>query len=96
MKELMMTTSEYVVTKKAGPKVAGRRVSEGDRLSLTEDEALAELLAGVILPLITGETEAGREAASSDLDAVDPDAPTGTEAAQPAAEEPVKARSKKA
>jgi len=60
----------YIVTELAGPKVAGRRVSHGDPIDLTENEARAELLAGVIA-LPPEENPAGStstdEAASADV-----------------------------
>ena len=40
----------YVVTDKAPPRVAGRRVEAGDQIRLTEAEALSEKMAGHILP----------------------------------------------
>ena len=40
----------YVVTEKAPPRVAGRRVEPGDPIRLTEAEALSEEMAGHILP----------------------------------------------
>ncbi len=43
-----MDTKEYIVTKLAGPKVAGRFVKHGDTLVLTEPEARLELLNGAI------------------------------------------------
>lgn len=45
-----MNEIAYVVTAKAGPKVAGRRVSPGEEMLLTEFEARAELLAGSLTP----------------------------------------------
>jgi len=39
----------YVVTDKAPPRVAGRRVQLGDQIRLTEAEALSEEMAGHIL-----------------------------------------------
>lgn len=45
-----METHRYIVTEKAGPKVAGRRVQVGDTLELSENAARTELLAGVIAP----------------------------------------------
>ena len=42
--------SAYVVSDKAPPRVAGRRVQAGDVLQLTEEEARAELLALHIRP----------------------------------------------
>lgn len=42
----------YVVTEKAGPKVAGRAVAPGEELLLTEFEARAELLAGSLAPKV--------------------------------------------
>lgn len=42
--------SAYVVTDKAPPRVAARRVQAGDVLQLTEEEARAELLALHIRP----------------------------------------------
>ncbi|MGX5775547.1 hypothetical protein [Methylorubrum zatmanii] len=45
-----METNNYTVTDQAGPKVAGRAVSAGDTLALTEPEARAELLSGAIVP----------------------------------------------
>ena len=41
-------TQTYYVTRLAGPRVAGKRASKGDALSLTERQARAELLAGAI------------------------------------------------
>ena len=38
-------TKSYVVTKKAPPRVAGKRVKEGDSITLTDDQARGELLA---------------------------------------------------
>lgn len=38
--------SAYIVTDKAPMRVAGRRVKVGDRLLLTADEALSEVMAG--------------------------------------------------
>ncbi|CDN54758.1 Hypothetical protein RG1141_CH24200 [Neorhizobium galegae bv. officinalis bv. officinalis str. HAMBI 1141] len=40
----------YVVTDKAPPRVAGRRVEAGDQIRLSETEALSEEMAGHILP----------------------------------------------
>lgn len=45
-----METKEYTVTDQAGPKVAGRAVEVGAKISLSEPEARAELLAGAIVP----------------------------------------------
>lgn len=45
-----MTETRYIVTDKAGPKVAGRRVERGATLVLTEPEARYELLSGAIRP----------------------------------------------
>ncbi|WP_311272385.1 MULTISPECIES: hypothetical protein [unclassified Rhizobium] len=42
--------AEYQITKDAPLRVAGRRVKAGDKLRLTEDEALAELIALHIEP----------------------------------------------
>lgn len=39
----------YIVTNKAPPKVAGQRVQEGDHLTLTEDQARFEEIAGHIV-----------------------------------------------
>lgn len=41
---------KFTVTPLAGPKVAGRPVAIGAEIELTEFEARAELLAGVIVP----------------------------------------------
>lgn len=38
--------SAYIVTEKAPMRVAGRRVKAGDRLLLTDGEALSEVMAG--------------------------------------------------
>jgi propanediol dehydratase small subunit len=40
----------YVVTEKAPPRVAGKRVKAGDSITLTDDQARAELLALHIRP----------------------------------------------
>lgn len=45
----MVDETDYTVTKLAGPKVAGRTVSPGDKIALTEVQARAELLAGAIV-----------------------------------------------
>ena len=45
-----MDTKEYTVTKRAGPKVAGRPVKKGETIDLTTHQAEAELLAGAIVP----------------------------------------------
>lgn len=50
----------YVVTEKAPPRVAGKRVKAGDSITLTDDQARAELLALHIRP------EAVEAPASSD------------------------------
>ena len=39
----------YTVTDKAGPRVAGKRVKAGDKITLTEAEALSELIFGTIV-----------------------------------------------
>ena len=39
----------YLVTDRAGPKVAGRRVKAKDEIRLTEEEARADLLTGAIV-----------------------------------------------
>lgn len=46
----MSPTNRYIVTDKAGPKVAGRRVQSGETIELTENAARGELLAGAIVP----------------------------------------------
>ena len=46
----MTERTSYIVTELAGPKVAGRRVTHGDTIGLTEAEARTELIAGVIAP----------------------------------------------
>ncbi len=53
--------TEYQVTKYAPQRVAGRRVKAGDKLRLTEAEALAELIALHIEP-----TKTASEGASND------------------------------
>lgn len=50
----------YVVTEKAPPRVAGKRVKAGDSITLTDDQARGELLALHIRP------EAVKAPASSD------------------------------
>lgn len=50
----------YVVTEKAPPRVAGKRVKAGDSITLTDDQARGELLALHIRP------EAVEAPASSD------------------------------
>ncbi|MFN3440959.1 MAG: hypothetical protein ACK4Z3_01005 [Rhizobium rosettiformans] len=40
----------YIVTEKAPPRVAGKRVKAGDSITLTDDQARAELLALHIRP----------------------------------------------
>ncbi len=45
----MAETKTYTVTKLAGPKVAGRAVSHGQELELTEAQAASELLSGAIV-----------------------------------------------
>ena len=50
----------YLVTEKAPPRVAGKRVKAGDSITLTDDQARAELLALHIRP------EAVEAPASSD------------------------------
>lgn len=52
--------SAYIVTEKAPMRVAGRRVKAGDSITLTDDQARAELLALHIRP------EAVEAPASSD------------------------------
>ena len=42
-------TASYVVTERAGPRVAGRIVKAGDVLTLTHAEAEYELLEGTIV-----------------------------------------------
>lgn len=55
------TTSKiYLVTEKAPPRVAGKRVKAGDSITLTDDQARGELLALHIRP------EAVEPPASSD------------------------------
>lgn len=44
-----MDPKEYLVTKLAGPKVAGRPVQPGDKVTLTETQARAERLSGAIV-----------------------------------------------
>ncbi|MDH0908815.1 hypothetical protein N5C66_05800 [Rhizobium pusense] len=56
---------DYVVTKTAPARVAGRRVNAGDTLRLSEHEALAEELAQHIRPAGSDEkADAGAEASS--------------------------------
>jgi hypothetical protein len=43
-------TKTYVVTEKAPPRVAGKRVKAGDSLPLTDDQARGELIALHIRP----------------------------------------------
>jgi len=43
-------TKSYLVTEKAPPRVAGKRVKAGDSITLTDDQARAELLALHIRP----------------------------------------------
>ena len=57
----MTDRTSYRVTPLAGPKVAGRRVDHGATIELTEAEARAELIAGVIEPV--GPAEAPPEPA---------------------------------
>lgn len=45
-----MGTKRYTVTKRAGPKVAGRTAAAGETLELTAAEAEHELLAGAVTP----------------------------------------------
>jgi len=45
-----MDTKDYTVTKRAGPRVAGRPAKPGETVALTRDEAASELLAGAIVP----------------------------------------------
>ncbi|WP_137136617.1 hypothetical protein [Rhizobium sp. FKY42] len=61
--------SAYVVSDKAPPRVAGRRVQAGDVLRLTEEEARGELLALHIRPegLPEASEEETTEAASKDV-----------------------------
>lgn len=57
--------TDYVVTKTAPARVAGRRVTAGDTLRLSEHEALAEELAQHIRPAGSDEkTDAGADASS--------------------------------
>lgn len=44
-----MDTQTYTVTERAGPRVAGRAVSLGQSITLSTNEAEAELLAGAIV-----------------------------------------------
>ena len=43
-----MSTQTYYVTGLSGPKVAGKRVVKGDSVTLTEQQARAELLSGAL------------------------------------------------
>lgn len=47
---MVAQTQNYTVTTTAGPNIAGRHVKPGDVVSLTENEARYELLAGTIVP----------------------------------------------
>lgn len=40
--------TKYLVTEKAGPRVAGQRVKLGDQITLSEDEARGEVIMGTI------------------------------------------------
>ena len=60
----MTERTSYIVTELAGPKVAGRRVAHGDTIELTEAEARAELIAGVIAPHPAESSAAGASIAS--------------------------------
>jgi hypothetical protein len=51
----------YTVTNLAGPKVAGRRVEPGETIDLSENAARAELLAGVIAPVVDEPAQAPAE-----------------------------------
>lgn len=57
-----MQTQSYRVTETAGPKVADRVASAGDRLELTFAEASYELLQGSIVPWPAEETAATPQA----------------------------------
>lgn len=65
----MAGVETYTVTKSAGPRVAGRQVKAGDELQLTEEQALAELLAGAI---VKGGKDEQAGKAKGGKDAVDP------------------------
>ena len=45
----MADTETYTVTKRAGPRVAGRAAKPGDELQLTEAQARSEVLAGALV-----------------------------------------------
>lgn len=45
--------ADYIVTDKAPEKVAGRRVQKGDRLTLTDEQALFEEMSGHIAKVPT-------------------------------------------
>ena len=55
----MSKAQTYIVTDHAGPKVAGRRVAAGEKITLTETEAAGELRAGTIVAAETVGEDAG-------------------------------------